>query len=190
MLFDVAHRDRIALASALAIAALLGSGPAPAREPPERHAESLRENALQADLGLAVVGVGYERLFGRHLAVQVEVHAFGTWFGPAFDLPHLSGIGSQIRPTVFLLGRAPEGLYVAPYLRGARVSGDLDGATGRGQGFSAGIFGGYSFVLGRAWNVRVGAGAQYMKYEVRAGSRAREIDTPFPALDLVGAYLF
>src|SRR5687767_9472907 len=74
-----------------------------------------RKNAIQADLGLAVVGLAYERMLLPRIALQLEAQIFGTWFGPMFDLPNFSGVGAQVRPTWFVTGdehAGPRGVYL------------------------------------------------------------------------------
>ena len=171
----------------IVLGALVSSAAAAAPEPippPDR------PNAVQLDLGLAVVGFAYERLVHRRIAVQLEAQIFGTWFGPLVDLPNMSGFGGQIRPSIFLTEDGPRGVYVAPYLRVDRVTTDVDGQKGDAVGFSSGLFVGYSFLLGERVNLRLGAGAQYMSYVVERGGATRAFETLFPALDLVLGYVF
>jgi hypothetical protein len=153
--------------------------------PHEKHA-----NAVQADLGLGVVGLAYERVLSPSVAIQIEANVFGTWWGPTFDLPHFRGAGGQVRPTFFVSGDAPRGVYVAPYVRGAAVSSTRDGHTGHGFGWSAGTFVGYSWMFGDSVNLRIGGGAQYMHYAVDAGPHRIEWKRLYPALDLVVGYTF
>lgn len=148
------------------------------------------ENAVQLDLGLAVVGLAYERVLDERVALQVEGHIFGTWFGPAFDEPNLSGFGFGFRPTLFLTGDAPRGAYVAPFLRVDRVKSDDAGATST-WGYSTGGFVGYSWLFNDVFNVRLGAGAQWFAYEpLKTGNQRAAFKTFFPALDLVVGYAF
>ena len=147
-------------------------------------------NQVQADLGLAVVGVAYERTLNESVAVQIEGQIFGTWFGPWFGKPNFKGVGAQVRPSFFLSGRAPHGAYIAPFFRADRVSAEADGITGRGTGWSLGTFVGYSFVLADRLDLRIGVGGQYMSYAVDAGKKKLEFRTLFPALDLVAGFMF
>jgi hypothetical protein len=162
--------------------------PATAEDAPKR-------NAVQADLGLAVVGLGYERVLGDHLSLQPSLHVFGTWFGPIFGEPRFSGFGGQLRASYFPLGGAPGGLYVAPFVRVERVTAADEGYDRPTVGWSAGAFVGWSFLLGDRWNLRVGAGAQYMRYVARPRPENVDgpdvaFDTPFPALDAIVGYRF
>jgi hypothetical protein len=135
---------------------------------------------LHADLGLAVVGLGYEHPVATHVAVQAEAQAFSTYFLPWFSAgSSVSGFGGQARATWFSRDDA-HGLYVAPYLRVDNVTNDHERTTG----FCAGAFAGWAFAATSRIDVRIGAGAQYMRY-VLATSK---VDTPFVALDLVVGY--
>ncbi|MBX3213381.1 MAG: hypothetical protein KF850_15195 [Labilithrix sp.] len=173
------------------VLALLAAAPARAADDaapaPER---PRRANAVQLDLGLAVVGLAYERLFDPRVALQVEAQIFATWFGPLVDLPNLRGVGGQVRPTIFLTDDGPRGVYAAPFLRIDRVTADKDGQSGHGVGFSTGAFVGYSFLLADRVNLRIGAGPQYMSYVVDVGRQRVAFQTLFPALDLVVGYVF
>ncbi len=145
-----------------------------------------RPNAVQLELGLAVIGLAYERVLTPRLALQVEAHTFGTWWAE----PHFRGWGGQVRPTIFVTGDAPRGVYVAPFFRGAAVSAKANDVTGHGFGWSAGVFVGYSFLFADTWNLRIGGGAQYMHYGVDAGTTRVEWKRFYPALDLVLGYQF
>lgn len=135
---------------------------------------------FQADLGLAVVGVAYEHPLAEHVSLQVEAQIFGTYFLPWFSAgTKVQGFGGQLRPTWFK-DRDERGLYLASYLRVDRVSDDTSSATG----FCAGAVVGWAFRLSRKLDLRVGGGAQYMRYK----SGTIDIATPFVALDLVVGY--
>lgn len=149
-----------------------------------------RPNAVQLDLGLAVIGLAYERVFTSWLATQVEAQIFGTWFGPIFDEPRLSGFGGQVRPSFFVTNDAPRGVYVAPFFRVDRVGAEANGKTGNAVGFSSGVFAGYSFVFADRVNLRLGAGAQYMSYVIDVEGTRVAFKTVFPAVDIVVGYLF
>jgi hypothetical protein len=156
--------------SVVAIVLLAVVAPADA-EPPAQ---------VQADLGLAVVGLGYEQPLGDHLAIMGEAQIFGTYFLPWFDAGNnVTGGGIEARGTWFR-GDHHHGLYVTGYLRYDEVSDEADHST---LGFCGGMVAGWAFPIS-ALDVRVGGGLQYMRYE----SITTDIDTPFIALDLVVGY--
>jgi hypothetical protein len=133
---------------------------------------------VQADLGLAVVGVGYEEPLGDHLAIMGEGQIFGTYFLPWFDRgDNVTGYGVQARATWFR-AEHHHGLYATGFLRFDEVTDDFDMST---FGWSGGGVVGWAFPATERLDVRVGAGAQWMRYE----SPTTDIDTPFITLDLV-----
>ena len=132
-------------------------------------------NAVAADLGLAVLGLGYERLLTPAVAIEVEAQYFSIWWAE----PHFRGFGAQLRPTFFPLGEGPRGLYLSPFGRVHRVT--AEETSGASVGASVGAFAGWAFVFGDWLDLRVGAGAQYMGYAIGAV----EWKKVYPALDLV-----
>lgn len=145
--------------------------------------------AIQADLGLSVIQLAYEHPLGRHLAASVSAGLFGSYFLPWFDLgDDVIGVGGGVRVTWFAR-ETGRGFYVAPYVRAHRVSGDHDGTHGTGFGFSAGAFAGWAFGLTERIDLRIGAGAQYLRHELDTPGGSTS-STPFVALDaLVGVRL-
>jgi hypothetical protein len=145
-----------------------------------------RSSQVQLDLGLAVIGAGYEHPIGRRLAIQGEAFIFGTYFLPWFDAgDDVVGAGAGVRATWF---RSPggHGLYVAPFVRVARVSGELDNgnASGAGAAISSGAFVGWALHLTRKLDLRLGGGVQYIHFDTGSLSAS----TPFVALDAVVGY--
>ena len=162
----------------IVIAFLVGSSSAAVADP-----AALRPQA-HADLGLSVVGFGYERPVSTQVAVEGEVGIFGTYFLPWFDVGD-DAQGLQVGTRVTWFARATgHGLYVAPYLRGVAVRSSRDGTTGEGLGFTVGAFAGWAFPLTTKLDVRVGAGAQYIHFDADPFSAS----TPFVALDALVGY--
>jgi hypothetical protein len=81
-------------------------------------------------------------------------------------------------------------VYVAPFLRIHRITKDVYGVQGDGVGYSTGVFGGYAFEIASRFELRVGAGAQFMSYRVQAGRELRSFVSFFPAIDLVAGMRF
>jgi len=141
---------------------------------------------VQLDLGLAVVGADFEHHLGQHVSLQLGAQLFSTYFAPWFDVgDKVVGFGGEIRPTYFLAAGG-RGVYVAPFLRVARVG--ADDTDDHGIGFSTGAWAGYAFGLGKKLDLRVGVGAQYMRYFVDTPAGRVGLSTPFVALDLVVGY--
>ncbi|MBK7075936.1 MAG: hypothetical protein IPH44_26945 [Myxococcales bacterium] len=137
-----------------------------------------------ADLGLSVVGVGYERPVAGHVAVQAQGGIFGTYFLPWFDRgDRVQGLQLGARVTWFARASG-RGLYVAPYFRGVAVRGEVDGQTGQGLGFTAGAFAGWAIGLGERLDLRLGAGAQWIYFDADPLAAS----TPFLAADILLGY--
>ncbi|MEO8702719.1 MAG: hypothetical protein ABI867_21930 [Kofleriaceae bacterium] len=165
--------------TAMILASVLAAAPADADE--------LRPE-VQADLGLSVIYAAYEHPVAEHVAVGVGAGLFGTYFLPWFDLgQEVLGLGIGGRVTWFA-NTSGRGLYVAGYVRGVGVRGDFEGDTGTGVGFTTGAFVGWSFGLTKKLDLRVGAGAQYIRFSYEVGDDRLSTSTPFVALDGVLGY--
>lgn len=150
--------------------------------------ESERRSQLQADLGLSVIQLAYEHPLGRHLAASLSAGIFGSYFLPWFDVgDDVIGIGGGLRVTWFARANG-RGFYVAPYVRVHRVSGDHDDMHGNGLGFSSGAFAGWAFDLGSKLDLRLGAGAQYIRHSIDTPAGTQTSSTPFIALDILVGY--
>lgn len=148
----------------------------------------VRHDQIQADVGLSVIQLAYEHRLSRHMSASVSAGLFGSYFLPWFDLgDDVIGLGGGLRVTWFSRPSG-RGFYVAPYVRGHRVSGDHDDMHGSGLGFSAGAFAGWAFGLGDKVDLRAGIGAQFIDHYIDTPAGRSTSDTPFVALDLVVAY--
>ena len=137
-----------------------------------------------ADLGLSVIGVGYERPIGGRVAIAAQGGIFGTYFLPWFDRgDDVQGLQVGARVTWFARASG-RGLYVAPYLRGVAVRGEVDGESGQGFGFTAGAFAGWAIGLGERVDLRLGAGAQWIYVDAPPLGAS----TPFLAADILLGY--
>lgn len=173
----------LALAVALAAQVFATTGRA---EPGADHPPHLGPE-LQADLGLAVIGLGYEQPCGEHLAIMGEVQTTSTYFAPWFSAGDtVMGFGGQVRATWFSRTRG-RGLYITPWLRVDRVTGTRDGADGHAVGIATGLYVGWAFRL-QHLDVRLGAGPMYMRYDVPTSNGRTGVDTPFFSLDAVVGY--
>jgi len=143
---------------------------------------------LHADLGLSVVLLGYERPVTPHVAIGAGAGIFGTYFLPWFDAGQdVKGLGLGVRVT-WTPRDGGRGFYVAPYARGVGVRGDKDGATGTGVGFTAGVFAGWVFGLTRRLDLRLGGGAQYIRFSYDTDAGRARTSTPFAAIDILLGY--
>jgi len=167
-----------AAAAALAAAAAPAAAePAPALQP-----------QVQADLGLAVIGLGYERPVAEHLALQLEGQIFGTYFLPWFDAgDNAAGLGAELRATWFARPSG-HGLYVLAYGRADAVRIERDALTADGFAVSGGGAAGWSLRLTRRLDLRLGIGAQYLYARAETAGTRLGASTPFVTLDAVLGY--
>jgi|SRR5688572_6237360 hypothetical protein len=140
---------------------------------------------LQLDGGLSILGLAFEYPITGPYAVAVGGGVMSTYFAPWFDAgDRVDGFCGEVRITRFTRtdGR---GLYVAPFLRVGRVTGERDDAEGDGWGLSTGAFVGWTFGLGERFDLRVGGGFQYFHYVVETAAGDVDVTTPFVAIDAV-----
>lgn len=142
---------------------------------------------LQVDGGLSVIGPAYEHPITKHVAISVEAFVFGTYFLPWFDAgDDVKGFGGGVRPTWFA-NASGHGLYVAPYFRFVGVDDESIGGAS-GTGFTTGAFVGWAFRLGEKLDLRVGGGAQYIRFHADGPDGRLSTSTPFVAIDALLGY--
>ena len=136
---------------------------------------------IQADVGLAVIGLGYEHPIAAHVSLMAEAQIFGTYFLPWFDAGDaVRGLGGQLRATWFARATG-RGLYVMGFARGDAVKGDVDGVESKGKAFSGGAAVGWALGLGDRFDLRLGVGAQYIWID----GDALDTSTPFATIDAI-----
>ncbi len=144
---------------------------------------------LQLDLGLGVIGIGFEQPIATHLAVQVELTGFSTFYLPLIGGGvSVLGFGAGVRGTWFS-GRDGRGLFVTPIFRFERVAGEKEtGQTGHGFAEVAGLTIGQAFRVTSKLDFRLGFGAQMIHYQIDTAGGALTATVPFLAIDLVVGY--
>jgi hypothetical protein len=144
---------------------------------------------LQADLGLAVIGVGVEHPIATQLAIAAEVFTTGTYFLPWFDLgPNAQGFGGGVRLT-WLEHPWSRGLYGVALLR---LSGVHTDGSDTFLMTEVGLAAGYAFPIAPKLSVRLGLGVTAFHgagTERMAGkAETANVGTPFVQLDAVVSY--
>jgi hypothetical protein len=151
--------------AAAPLLAALAMNPGPAPEPaPRRH-------ALVADLGLHVVGVGYQRRVNCYLATQVSVSYYAPWtmnlnvLGLAGDgrsgQADTAGVVVRARAFLFGAGEAPTGFWLSPFVQTGAVWATRGGAQVFGPTVAVGLSAGWTFALGDRVLLGLGLGGQY-----------------------------
>lgn len=142
---------------------------------------------VQLDLDIGKVGVAYEHPVGAHVAIAAEATGFSTYFLPFIGGGIVTfGGGGGARATYIGHGRRP--LYLALAGDYERIAGDDEaGNRARGNAWLASATVGQTFRT-KALDVRVGFGAQWVHYLLRAEDKHLRADVPFLALELVLGY--
>ena len=110
---------------------------------------------VQADLGLAVIGLGVERAVAAQLAVQAEAFITSTYFLDWFGLaPRVDGFGGGVRAT-WLEHPGERGLYGVALLR---LSGVHTAHSATFLLTEVGLAAGYAFPLTPKLDLRLGLG--------------------------------
>lgn len=174
------------LAAALA-ATCLFAGPALARE-----ADAPR-NAVIADLGLHVIGVGLQHTIGPRLAGQIALDLYDPWTQDRNFLG-LSGkahegdiIGGVARGRVFFFpgGDTPRGAWLSPFVQVGRAV-DREPGGESGLVWASGLSAGYAWFFAERVPLALGGGLQYHASHIPGAGFGRL----YPTLDLVTGYAF
>ena len=150
-----------------------------------------------ADLGLHVVGVGYQRSLAPALALQVDLESYTPWTQNV-DLLGLSGqatkgdtSGAVVRGRVFLYpgSDAPTGFWLSPFGQGGVGWATRDGQRRTGPLWAVGASAGYS-VLFHALHLALGLGGQFHTAQFPGGEGAPSFARFYPTLDASVGYAF
>lgn len=122
------------------------------------------------------VGLEYEHVFSRWFSLAVGVSYYDSKMNPfaSADVAVTGGLVT-VQPRFYLLRRgAPRGLYLSPVVSVGYVSAtgtDYDGwdVSLGGVGYSVGGLVGWSWLIGRHFNIKLGAGARYDHYVLSDG---------------------
>lgn len=170
--------------------------PPPDAPAPEPEAEP-KKNGIYADLSLGVLGVGYERVLGDTVALNLTAHYYRPWYVS----DHVFGFGGELRAFVFVTDTAPEGLYFAPGVRLDYARAELDpeelgpdrvgGETEfEGHAWGAKMTLGYGAVLFDALSLRVGVGVQSHAADLATGPGDPDFSGAYPAVDFLAGGVF
>ena len=161
-------------------------------------ADALPKNVVLADLGLHVVGLGYQRTLSSHVALQLAADAYTPWTQNInlLGLPgeatagDTSGWVIRARPFVYPLGGGPTGVWVSPFFQAGVGSATRDGQREQGRLWAAGASVGYSWLMGHRVHIAFGVGGQYHVADFPGGADAPSFSRPYPTLDGSIGYLF
>lgn len=158
-------RLRVLAPTFLALSALLVPTLAFAEEEHHEHEHEAKpehespKNIVFADLGLHVIGLGYQRTVGKHIAVSISGGLYDPWT-VTDKLGDIRGGMVRLRPYFFLTDNAPRGVWISPFAQGAVVRATRNGEEQTGGGFALGAAAGYAFLFGDVVHLSLGLGGQ------------------------------
>ncbi|MEO6775363.1 MAG: DUF3575 domain-containing protein [Kofleriaceae bacterium] len=159
---------------AVALAILLTCG--------QLHAEPT--NVVVADLGLHVLGVGYQRTVAAGVAIQICAESYTPWTQEDRFF-EVQGAVIRLRP-VFYKDRAPQGWWLSPF---GQV-GIASATRGSGVVWAAGASAGYAWLVADHFDLAIGLGAQYAQARIAGGSSRPAFAEVWPQIDGSVGYAF
>jgi hypothetical protein len=148
------------------------------------------KNVVLADLGLHVIGIGYQRSLTGFIGLQVCAESYAPWtqnlnvFGlsPRQSPSDLSGAALRARVFLYPLARGPSGFWVSPFVQGGVgwASGGGD-EVAFGPIWAGGVSAGHSWRVGPI-HIALGAGLQVHTAAVGAIPEANFVRL-YPTLD-------
>jgi len=127
------------------------------------------KNLVFADLGLHVIGLGFQRTVSPHVAISVSAGLYDPWT-VTDKVGDIRGGYLRVRPYFFLTDLAPRGVWISPFVQGAAVSGERAGVAKVGPAGSLGASAGYAFLFGDIVHLSLGLGGQLHFAQIPGGS--------------------
>jgi hypothetical protein len=155
-------------------------------------------NVLLADLGLHVVGIGYQRTLSPIVALQVDADSYTPWTQNS-DVLGLSGSyrgdvqGVILRGRAFFFpwGSAPRGFWLSPFGQGGVGWATRDDQKRVGSVWALGASAGWAFLLFSGHvHLALGLGAQYHTAEIPGGDGPPSFNRFYPTLDATLGWAF
>lgn len=157
----------------------------------------LPTHVVLADLGLHVVGVGYQANLRPWLAAQVALDGYVPWtenfhvLGPK-NAKRTDVAGLVVRQRLFFhpFGKAPEGFWISPFAQYGLVWATRNDQKRIGETVAGGLSVGWSFVLLRHLFLGLGGGAQYNAAHILGGKGSPSFGAFRPTADILLGYAF
>lgn len=160
-------------------------------------ADAARDNIVLADLGLHVIGVGYQRTVGPRIALQADLESYTPWtqnidfFGLSGSYRgDVSGVCIRARAFFYLNDEAPTGWWISPFAQAGLGWGTRDGAKETGPIWAVGASAGYAFLIVERVHIAIGLGAQFHAAHIAGGSTPPSFARFYPTLDASLGYAF
>lgn len=152
-----------------ALLLLVGSAFAQAGEVPK--------NILLADVGLHMLGLGYQRSLSSQVALQVSVGIYLPWtqnqnaagLSGEADRGDVAGIIVRARAFIYPDAHAPTGFWMSPFFQAGPATETRDGVKQSGSVWALGASAGWAWLIKRTVHVALGVGLQYHASHFPAG---------------------
>lgn len=150
----------------------------------------LHPSAIVADLGLHVIGLGYQRTVTDHVSTQGTVSLYVPWTASQELLSGGGGKGDAagfvVRGRAFYhpLGKAPCGLWLSPFAQAGFASGTRAGVKAYGPAIAAGASVGYTAPIGKHLMLMFGGGGQWHVVTIPGGGGSPSLAGFWPQIDL------
>ncbi len=147
-------------------------------------AQAEPENLVLADLGLHVVGIGYQRTISPRVALQIDADSYTPWTQED-EFFEVQGAVLRVRP-VFYADLAPRGWWLSPFAQAGVGTAD----RGSGLVWAVGATVGYAWLVAEHVHIAVGVGAQYDQARIPGGDAKPHFAEIWPTLDGTIGYAF
>ncbi len=141
-------------------------------------------NVLLADVGLHVVGVGYQRELTSHVALQLAAESYTPWTQEDTFFA-VQGFVVRARP-YFFKDAAPAGWWLSPFVQ----AGVATATRGTGPAWAVGASLGYAWLAWQHLHLSLGVGAQYDAARIAGGSSRPAFAELWPQIDGSVGYAF
>lgn len=147
------------------------------------------QNAVALDLGLHVVGLGYQRTLSPRVAFFGALDWYVPWTQTTSTLDTMGAV-VRLRPFFFLTQDAPRGLWVSPFMQAGFARAERAGETRVGFAGAVGASVGYALLLADRIYLSAGLGAQVHAVRIRGGEGGPSFVGPYVHADALVGYAF
>ncbi len=165
---------------------------------PAAHADEpqpLPKNLIVADLGLHVLGLGFQRSFTPQLALQLAFDLYVPWtqnqnlggLAGNDSLGDTTGLVARLRAFVYPDAHAPTGFWLSPFVQAGLGLETRDGQKQQGLVWAAGASAGWAWLLKNRIHLALGLGVQYHAAKFPRGPGFGRF---YPTIDIVLGYAF
>ena len=146
-------------------------------------------NVIVADVGLHVVGLGFQRTVAEHIALQIDAESYTPW---TQETNFFDAQGFLVRARSFYyVTAAPRGIWISPFTQIGIARGTRTGmAQESGLAWAVGVSAGYAWLVRDRIHILLGAGLQYDVARIGDPDTKPSFHSLWPQLDGSLGYAF